>query len=130
MHRSKDGRKWDEEDVLIKRYFFAYIEKDASIEFLSEVGSLLYINDYGEDGKLSGDNYRFAKWILEINGLLGISKARIENGLVKITKGPLLQMEDRIVKYLKRNRNCFISTEVAGIKIETWLPFEWETQSK
>ena len=105
MHRSKDGKKWDEEDLLIKRYIFAYITKDEPIDFLSELGSLLYISDYGNNGRLTGDNLTFAKWILEINGLLGISKASIENGLVKITDGPLLQMKDNIIKYSRRNRN-------------------------
>ena len=77
MHRSKDGKKWDEEDLLIKRHIFAYVTKEEPIDFLSELGSLLYISDYGNSGKLIGNNPTFAKWVLEIDGLLGISKALI-----------------------------------------------------
>ena len=95
---------------------------------MSELGSLLYISDYGNSGKLIGDNLTFAKWVLEIDGLLGISKASIENGLVKITDGPLLQMKDNIIKYSRRNRNCLVNLNIAGIKVETWLPFEWEIE--
>ena len=129
MHKSKGGVKWNEENILIKRYVFAYVKKGKSIDFLSEIGSLIYINDCGEDGKLADENYTFAKWILEIDGLLSISKAKLESGLVRITQGPLLQMKNRIIKYSRRNRNCLISTNIAGIKIETWLPFEWETET-
>ncbi|MBQ6217196.1 MAG: hypothetical protein IJK53_07405 [Erysipelotrichaceae bacterium] len=129
MHKSKDGVKWNVEDVLIKRYIFAYIKKGKTIDFLSEIGSLIYVNDCGDEGKLADESYAFAKWMLEINGLLDISKAKLENGLVKITQGPLLQMENNIIKYSRRNRNCLISTNIAGIKVETWLPFEWETET-
>ena len=128
MHRSKDGVKWNEEDVLLRNYIFGYVEKDTSIDFLQEIGSLLYLEDADEEGKLSGQNYEYARWVLEINGLLGISTAVLENGLTKITGGPLLKMKDHIKKYDRRNRNCFISIDVTGIKIETWMPFEWEAE--
>lgn len=129
MHRSKDGKKWNEEDLLIKRYIFVYVEKNVSMRFLSEIGSLLYINDCDDKGKLVGENFEFANWVLKIDGLLGISKAIMKDGLVKITDGPLHEMEDKIVKYSKRNRNCYVRMNIADILIETWLPFEWELKS-
>lgn len=126
MHRSKDGKKWNEEDILLRNYAFAYVEKGASIDFLQEVGSLLYLEDAESEGKLSNQNYEYSKWVLENDGLLGLSTAVLENGLTKITGGPLLKMKDHIKKYDRRNRNCFISIDVADVKIETWMPFEWE----
>lgn len=61
IHRSKDGVKWNEEDVLLRNYIFGYAEKDTSIDFLQEIGSLLYLEDVDEKGKLSGQNYEYAR---------------------------------------------------------------------
>lgn len=129
MHRSKEGIKWDEQVSLLEQYLFVYVKKAEPIDFLLEISSMTYVQDI-KDGSLKDDNLAYARWILTVDGLLGISTAVIENGLVKITGGPLLQIEDQIVKYSKRNRNCFVSLDIAGVKIETWLPFDWRIENK
>ena len=129
MHRSKDGKKWDEQVLLLENYIFVYVRKDEPIDFLKEITSMSYVQDIG-NGNLEKDNLAYARWILEMDGLLEISTARLENNMVQITSGPLHELKDKILKYSKRNRNCFVSFNIGEIKIETWLPFVWDTDKE
>lgn len=137
MHKSKDGLKYDVESTLLEKHIFLYVKKDECIDFMHDLNGLLYLNDNGNDGKLVGSDFEYAKWVLEIDGLIKMSTATLEEGpivneqpmkMVKITGGPLLMFKDSILKYSRRNRNCLVSLNIAGIKLETWLPFEWEIE--
>lgn len=129
MHKSKDGIRYDIQSLMLERHIFAYVRKDESIDFMNNYAGLLYINKSNSNGKLTGKDYEYAKWVLEINGLIGMSTAVLKEGpTTVITSGPLLKLHDYIIKYARRNRNCLISMNLAGNKIETWLPFVWENE--
>ena len=87
----------------------------------------MFLNTVGENGKLLGKDYEFAKWVLEIDGFVGMSTAILKDEHTAIiTSGPLFNLKDSIVKYSRRNRNCLVSIEIAGNEVRTWLPFVWE----
>lgn len=130
MHRSDHGKKWDEESVLIKGYVFIYVPKGYDIRYIRSDNNPYRILKWQlELGKLFGDDYRYSEWVLEQDGLIGVSKAIKVNEMVKIVDGPLADFEGYIVKYSKRNRNCLVEVNFMNQTIRTWLPFEWTDQN-
>ena len=130
MHRSDHGKKWDEESVLIKGYVFIYVPKGYDIRYIRSDNNPYRILKWQlELGKLFGDDYRYSEWVLQQDGLIGVSKAVKVNEKVKIVDGPLADFEGYIVKYSKRNRNCLVEVNFMNQAIRTWLPFEWTDQN-
>ena len=130
VHRSNHGRKWDEEAVMIKGYVFVYVPLNYDIKTVRSDNHPYHILRWKlELGKLFGDDYSYAKWVLEQDGLLGISKAVRINEKVKIIEGPLAELEGYIVRYSPRNRNCLVELTFMNQQIRTWLPFEWTDQN-
>ena len=130
MHRSDHGKKWDEESVLIKGYVFIYVPKGYDIRYIRSDNNPYRILKWQlELGKLFGDDYRYSEWVLQQDGLIGVSKAVKVNEKVKIVDGPLADFEGYIVKYSKRNRNCLVEVDFMNQTIRTWLPFEWTDQN-
>ena len=130
IHRSDHGRKWDEEDILIKGYVFIYVPENYDIRYIRSDNNPFKILNWKNDlGRLFGEDYRYAHWVLEQNGLIGVSKAIKVNEKVKIVAGPLAEMEGQIVEYSKRNRNCLVELNFMNRTIRTWLPFEWTDQN-
>ena len=130
MHRSDHGRKWDEESVLIKGYVFIYVPKGYDIRYIRSDNNPYRILKWKlELGKLFGDDYRYSEWVLQQDGLIGVSKAIKVNEKVKIVDGPLADFEGYIVQYSKRNRNCLVEVNFMNQTIRTWLPFEWTDQN-
>ena len=127
MHKSKDGVRYDVQDIMLNKHIFMYVKPDTSTDFMNDLNGLVYLNECGDNGKLTGNDKEYARWVLEIDGLIGLSTAVLEEGpTTVITSGPLLKFKDSIRKYERRNRNCLVSMDIAGNRIETWLPFVWE----
>ena len=131
MHKSKDGVRYDVEDIMLNKHIFCYVRTGESIDFMKDLNGLVYLNEVDDNGLLTGKDYEYAKWVLEIDGLIGLSTAILEEGpTTVITSGPLLKFKDSIKKYERRNRNCLVSLDIAGNTIETWLPFVWENDTQ
>ena len=125
-HRSRKGHKYDVQEVLLGGYIFVYLEKGRDINKIkSSKNYFKILNRQNDDGKLFGNDLKYAEWVLEVEGFLSVSEAIKLNGKVKIINGPLKNLEGNIVEYSKRNRNCRIEMEFLGQTINTWLPFEW-----
>lgn len=130
VHRSHHGKKWDEESILIKGYVFVYVAKDYDFRYIkSDNNPYKTLKKETEYGKLYGDDYRYSRWVLDQDGLIGVSKAIRINEKIKIVEGPLQHLEGYIVEYSRRNRNCCVEINFMNQKITAWLPFEWLDQS-
>lgn len=130
VHRSDHGKKWDEEAVLISGYVFIFVPLNYDIRLIRSDNNPYKILKWKLDyGKLFGDDYRYSLWVLQQDGMIGISKAVRVNEKVKIVEGPLQELEGYIVEYSKRNRNCCVELRFMNQTIRTWLPFEWTDQS-
>lgn len=130
IHKSNHGRKWNEEDVLIKGYVFVYVPIDFDIRYIKSDNNPYKILKWKLDlGRLFGDDLEYAHWVLKQDGLIGVSKAIRVNEKVKIVDGPLSEMEGYIVRYSPRNRNCLVELNFMNRTIRTWLPFEYTDQN-
>ncbi len=130
IHRSSNGKKWDEESVLMKGYVFIYVPVDFDVRTIkSNLNPFRILKRKIDDGKLYGEDYKYSKWVLMQDGLIGVSKAVRINEKVKIISGPLTDLEGYIVKYDPRNRNCCVEINFMNQSIRTWLPFEYTDQN-
>ena len=126
-HKSKNGVKSTFQKVMLPGYVFLYLPKDSkpfeirpggvSFHFVSNVEK----NDY----VLHGSDEKYAQWIFNSGGIIGMSKAIKVNGKVHVISGPLYNMVRNIKEYSKKNRNCRIEIILFGRLITMWLPFQW-----
>lgn len=125
-HRSRKGVKYDTQEILLGGYIFLYVKKNYDVYRIKSVRNYFRIlSRKNDDGKLYGDDLVYANWVLETEGLISVSEAIELNGKVKIINGPLKNLEGKIVKYSKRNRNCLIEIDFMSQHINTWLPFDY-----
>ena len=126
-HKSKNGVKSTFQKVMLPGYVFLYLPKDSkpfeirpggvSFHFVSNVEK----NDY----VLHGSDEKYAQWVFNSGGIIGMSKAIKVNGKVRVISGPLYNMVGNIKEYSKKNRNCRIEITLFGRLISMWLPFQW-----
>ena len=125
-HRSRNGYKFDIQEVLLSGYIFVFLPKDRDVfKIRSYKNTLRVLNWKNDDGKLYGKDLEYANWILDVEGLLSVSQAIQINGKVKIIGGPLKNLEGNIIEYSKHNRNCKIEIHLLNQTINAWLPFEY-----
>ena len=75
--------------------------------------------------QLRGDDLLVAKWIIENNGMIGVSKLYCEGDNIRIVDGPLKKIEGRICRIDKRNRNALVSFGIFEQTFKVWLAFEY-----
>jgi len=128
MHRSRDGERFTEQDVLLKGYAFLYVPaySDTVPAFGARTGFRI-LQDMDGMRALEGSNRHYAEWVLSLGGIVGVSKALRVGSRVEIVDGPLLSLhtEGYIAEYSKKNRNCRVQIDLVGNQINAWLPFEW-----
>ena len=125
-HRSKNGQKYDVEELMLSSYVFLYMPNDKKpFEIKSNYYSYKLLSYKNNNGKLMGSDLEYAKWVLENEGFLPVSKAKKVDGKVVLVDGPLKEMEGYIIEYSKKNRNCLVELEFMNQKTKVWVPFEW-----
>lgn len=124
-HRSEKGIRTTTQKVLFPGYVFFQAEPDWHPTLL------MYHADYilrilTKDGSwhLHGDDAHLVQWLMEHDGLLGMSKAYAEGTRVIIKSGPLKELEGIISKVDRHNRNGMVTLDLFGRKTTIWLPFE------
>jgi len=126
-HVSKNGKKTVAIKTLLGGYVFVYMPFDQDPKEVLVFDQIPYriLGKKDQLGKLTGEDYQYSKWVLDNNGLIGMSLAVRLNDKVQIISGPLKSLEGKIVEYSKKNRNCKVEIEFAGQVVDSWLPFEW-----
>ena len=125
-HRSKNGVRYVVEEVLLSGYIFVYLPKNRNVYHIrSNRHYFKVLSNKNNEGRLAYEDLEYAKWILDVEGMLTMSQALKIDGKVRIISGPLKKLEGHIIDYSKKNRNCCIEIELLGRTIKTWLPFEW-----
>ena len=109
-HLTREGRKLRAEAVLLPSY-----ELQDVIRILSMDAGVW---------QLQGGDEHFARWLLGYDGLLSFSQAHREGDSIRILRGPLKDMEGRIVRVDKRGRSGQVLLNFNGREIAVWLGFE------
>lgn len=124
-HLTREGRKLRAEAVLLPSYVFFEAPADADVSALAELQDVIRIlsMDAGV-WQLRGGDERFARWLLSYDGLLSFSQAHREGDRIRILRGPLKDMEGRILRVDKRGRSGQVLLNFNGRDIPVWLGFE------
>lgn len=126
-HKSKNGVKSTFQKVMLPGYVFLYLPKDSK-QFEIRPGGVSFHfvrNVEKNDYILHGSDEKYAQWVFNSGGIIGMSKAIKVNGKVRVISGPLYNMVGNIKEYSKKNRNCRIEITLFGRLISMWLPFQW-----
>ena len=124
-YRTHNGEKCLEESLLLPSYVFFEAAGGADVSALAELQDVIRIlsMDAGV-WQLQGEDERFARWLLGYDGLLSFSQAHREGDSIRILRGPLKDMEGRIVRVDKRGRSGQVLLNFNGREIAVWLGFE------
>ena len=126
-HKSKNGVKSTFQKVMLPGYVFLYLPKDSKPFEIRPGGVSFHFvrNVEKNDYILHGSDEKYAQWVFNSGGIIGMSKAIKVNGKVRVISGPLYNMVGNIREYSKKNRNCRIEITLFGRLISMWLPFQW-----
>ena len=126
-HKSKNGIKSTFQKVMLPGYVFLYLPKDSKPFEIRPGGVSFHFvrNVEKNDYILHGSDEKYAQWVFNSGGIIGMSKAIKVNGKVRVISGPLYNMVGNIKEYSKKNRNCRIEITLFNRVISMWLPFQW-----
>ena len=126
-HKSKNGIKSTFQKVMLPGYVFLYLPKDSKPFEIRPGGVSFHFvrNVEKNDYILHGSDEKYAQWVFNSGGIIGMSKAIKVNGKVRVISGPLYNLVGNIKEYSKKNRNCRIEITLFGRLISMWLPFQW-----
>lgn len=79
-----------------------------------------------DDGRwqLKGKDEAFARWVLDMDGLLTFSKAYQEGERVRFISGPLKDFEGSILKVDRRNKNGLVEVTFHQTVRRIWMGFD------
>lgn len=123
--RTDHGKKSLRPEVVYRSYVFFEASPDFEPHgrLPDPCVRLLKTSEEG-DWRLTGHDAWFAGWLLDQDGLVGLSEARRVGDRIQIQSGPLKDMEGCIVKLDARGRSCQVKLEVNGRTLCVWLGFE------
>ena len=124
-YRTYKRVKTKEEIILLPSYVF--FEAPSSMEPAREFPSQNIVRILALDSgiwQLQGEDERFIKWLFRYNGLLGFLQAYKEGTQIRITSGPLKDMEGKIKCVDKRGMSGQSILSFHGKDVPVWLGFE------
>ena len=124
-YRTYKRVKTKEEIILLPSYVF--FEAPSSMEPAREFPSQNIVRILSLDSgiwQLQGEDEQFIKWLFRYNGLQGFSQAYKEGTQIRITSGPLKDMEGKIKCVDKRGMSGQIILSFHGKDVPVWLGFE------
>ena len=135
----KHNGQWERKQIkltpgYVMIYYFGHIPVEKIIS-LSNVNRVLFYYEDKVTGdcrtqskvyELIGEDRRFAEWIYRNNGVIGVSKAVIENGsFFSVIEGPLKEFCGSIKRLDKHNRKALVRGLFNNNNYEFWMSFDW-----
>ena len=133
-HQSTNGVKSLKEHILLPGYVFISVPFDIAGINMYDCGRLPDVYRLLTDGEghweLQGPDEVFARWIINNNGLIGLSQAYIAGDKVQLLSGPLKVREGNIIKIYRRGRNGRTEFGFDGRARRVWLAFDFTEMRK
>jgi len=126
-HKSCKGVRSYTSNIMVPGYILFRADKKAQVSLLRSLTPVYSILTYDDNKWYLRDQDLFcARWLFDHHGDIGVSVIFIEGDEIKVIDGPLKEMEGRIIRIDKRNRNALIAL---GLHQQTctnvWLAFEY-----
>lgn len=124
-HKSVQGQKLRVEAILLPGYVFFEAPADMiPSASLPREHVIRVLEDEQGVWQLAGSDEAFARWLFSYGGVLRFTRARMENGRVRLLSGPLKDMETQIVRFDRRGRSGQVRLVFNGHEQLTWFGFE------
>lgn len=125
-HRSCRGVHSYSSSIMVPNYILFTARINMQVSQMLAITSVLQVLTYAEnDWQLRGDDLFCAQWLFDHNGTIGVSVLFMEGDDVQIVDGPLKDMEGKILRIDKRNRNALVELSLHKQACNIWLAFEW-----
>lgn len=124
-HKSVNGKKSKVQVVMLPGYVFFEAPDDVSIVIRfprTDVLRILMGNDH--DWRMTGNDYKFARWLFSYDGRISFSTAYREGERIRIMSGPLKDMEGMISRIDRRGRSGQITVRFNNRDVKLWLGFD------
>lgn len=128
-HRLRNGQEEIDRQILLPGYFL-YANERIDTKLYNRLSNLYKV--LATDDKiveLQGSDKAFAHWLYIHNGIIGISKLRFENGILKSIKGPMEYFAKKILKIDKHTCNAMVRMDFQGRQTDKWPAFEFADDS-
>lgn len=120
------NNRWEQTNLaLFPGYIFAYSKAQLDIRRVCDLPHIQKVLRYADGSTaLYGRDWVFANWLMQNNGIVGVSSAILEGDRVKVVSGPLKDLEGMIVKVDKRKQIAKVAFTTCGSIKHFWLSFE------
>lgn len=125
-------RKWVRDQAMVESFFlypgyvFLFAKERLNASDLQRLDGVLRVLS-SMDGvyELCHDDERFARWLLQNNGIIGVSKAIREGSRIRVTEGPMKDYGGTIIKVNKQRRRALVVFQFDGVARSCWMDFDW-----
>lgn len=125
QYRSREGVRTQERNRLMSGYvFFRTVTDVDEYELRNVIGFIRLLCYESGDWQLYGADERFARYVFEKDGLLGVSTACKIGDEIRLIDGPLKDHEGSILKMDRHRKNGLIALRCQGRVFQVWLPFD------
>ncbi|MDR1598299.1 MAG: hypothetical protein LBS11_00195 [Oscillospiraceae bacterium] len=123
-HKSSNGKRSFTKTRVFPGYVFFEAADSCPIGLLRNIPALIRVLTRGDgEWQLEGKDKLYARWIIEHQGIIGVSECvRVGDKLVFIS-GYLKDYEPFILKIDKHNRNCYVALVFSNVSYNIWAPF-------
>lgn len=125
-HKSCKGVRSYSSSIMVPGYILFRTHKQTQVLELRKLTTVFSILTYDDKlWHLRDEDLFCAKWLFEHDGNIGVSVIFLEGDLIKVVDGPLKDIEGRIIRVDKRNRNALVALGLHQQTCKVWLAFEY-----
>ena len=111
--------------TLFPGYLFFFADGEIDFRELLRKQDIYRLLSYPNgEWMLSGADRMIAELMFDNGGVIGLSKAFYEGTIIRISDGPLKNMEGSIIRVNKRMKTVEVGLELMGKKVKLWLGYE------
>ena len=123
-HKSTNGKRSIIRERILPGYVFFATDKHCPVDLFLSISALLKVLRYSnKEWILDGLDAKYAKWIIDNEGIIRVSEAKRVGDKVIFTSGYLKNYYGNIIKIDKHNRNCLTQLAFGGVSYRRWIPF-------
>ena len=114
--------------MFLPGYLFLYtrLEEEKDLNLLTYMEDVYRIlGDDCNGRELRGSDFAFAEWLLQNDGVIGISRIRHVGEKMEILSGPMRYFMKDIIKVDKHTKNAQVRMDFLGELREIWLAFDF-----
>ena len=123
-HKSTNGNRSIICERILPGYVFFATDIHCPVDLFLNIPALIRVLRYSNnEWMLDSLDEKYAKWIIDNEGIIRVSEAKRIGDNVVFTSGYLKNYRGNILKIDKHNRNCLTQLVFGGVAFMRWIPF-------